>query len=88
MLKNLTVYSDDEWGFDESDSKEIYSHNKENSHDKIINKYDFGQRHLIGARISSTTTLLQSGEQGELNTLLNKSNSDDKNDDNPKTAQD
>ncbi len=28
LLKNLTVYSDDEWGFDESDSKEIYSHTK------------------------------------------------------------
>ncbi len=84
MLKNLTVYSDDEWGFDESDSKEIYSHNKENSHNEIINKCDFGQRHLIGARISSTTTLLQSGEPGELNRLLDTSNSDDKNDDNLK----
>ncbi len=84
MLKNLTVYSYDKWGFDESDSEEIYSHNKENSHDKIINKCDFGQRHQIGARISSTTTLLQSGEPGELNTLLDTSNSDAKNDDNPK----
>ncbi len=84
MLKNLTIYSDDKWGFDESDSEEIYSHNEENSHDKIINKCDFGQRHLIGARISSITTLLQSGEPGELNMLLDTSNSDDKNDDNPK----
>jgi hypothetical protein len=84
LLKNLTVYSDDEWGFDESDSKEIYSHNKENSHNEIINKCDFGQRHLIGARISSTTTLLQSGEPGEINKLLDTSNSDNKNDDNPK----
>ncbi len=84
MLKNLTVYSEDEWGFDESDSKEIFSHTEENSHDEIINKCDFGQRHLIGARISSTTTLFQSGESGELNTLLDSSDSDGKNDDNLK----
>jgi hypothetical protein len=84
LLKNLTVYSDDKWGFDELDSKEIYSHTKKKSHDKIINKCDFGQRHLIGAQISSTTTLLQSGEPGELITLLDTSDSDGKNDDNPK----
>jgi hypothetical protein len=84
IAKNLTVNSDDEWGFDESDSEEIYSQTKENSHDKIINKCDFGQRRLIGARISSTTTLFQSGESGELNTLLDTSDSDGKNDDNPK----
>jgi hypothetical protein len=84
LLKNLTVYSDDKWGFNESDSKEIYSHTEEKSHDKIINKCDFGQRHLIDARISSTTTLFQSGESGELNTLLDTSDSDGKNDDNPK----
>jgi hypothetical protein len=78
------VYSDDQCGFDESDSKEIYTHNKDNSHNEIINKCDFGQRHLIGARMSSTTTLHQSGEPGELNTLLDTSNSDVKNDDNPK----
>jgi hypothetical protein len=64
--------------------EEIYSHTKENSHNKIINKCDFGQRHLIGARISSTTTLFQSGESGELNTLLDTSDSDGINDDNHK----
>ena len=84
IAKNLTINSDDEWGFDESDLEEIYLHTKENSHDKIINKCDFGQRHLIGARISSTTTLFQSGESGELNALLDTSDSDGKNDDNPK----
>ncbi len=84
IVKNRTVNSDDEWGFDESDLEEIYLHTEENSHDKIINKCDFGQRHLIGARISSTTTLFQSGESGELNALLDTSDSDGKNDDNPK----
>ncbi len=84
MLKNLTVYNDDKWGYNESDSKEIYSHNEENSHDKIVNKCDFGQRHLISACISSTNTLFQSGESGELNMLLGTSSSDGKNDDNPK----
>ncbi len=84
IAKNLTVNSDDKWGFDESDSKETYLHTKENSHNEIINKCDFGQRHLIGARISSTTTLFQSGGSGELNALLDTSDSDGKNDDNPK----
>ncbi len=84
IAKNLTVNSDDEWGFDESDSEEIYLHTKENLHDEIINKCDFGQRHLIGAHISCTTTLFQSGEPGELNALLDTSDSDSKNDDNPK----
>jgi hypothetical protein len=77
------MYSDDEWGFDESDSEEVYSHTEENSNEEIINKCLFGQRHLIGVRISSTTTLLQSSEPGEFNTLLDTSTSDDKNDDNP-----
>jgi hypothetical protein len=62
----------------------MYSHTKENSHDEIIDKCDFGQRHLIGACISSTTTLFQSGESGELNALLDTSDSDGKNDDIPK----
>jgi hypothetical protein len=84
IAKNLTVNSDDKWGFDESDLEEIFLHTEENSHDKIINKCDFGQGHLIGARISSTTTLFQSGEPGELNTLLDTSDSDGENDDNPK----
>jgi hypothetical protein len=84
IAKNLTINSDDEWSFNESDSEQIYSHTKENSHDEIINKYDFGQRHLIGAHISSTTTLFQSGESGELNALLDTSDIDGKNDDNPK----
>jgi hypothetical protein len=84
IAKNLTVNSHDKWGFNESDLEEIYLHTKENSHNKIINKCDFGQRHLIGARISSTTTLFQSGESGELNALLDTSDSDGKNDDNPK----
>ena len=78
IAKNHTVNSDDEWGFNESDSEEIYSHTEEDSHGKIINKCDFGQRHLIGARISSTTTLFQSGESGELNALLDTSDSDGK----------
>ena len=84
IAKNLTVNSDDKWGFDESDSEEIYSHTEEKSHDKIINKCDFGQRHLIGACISSTTTLFQSGESGELSTLFDTSDSDGKNDNNSK----
>ena len=51
---------------------------------RIINKCDFGQRHLIGAQISSTTTLLQSSEPGELNTLLDTSISEVTTNDNPK----
>ena len=77
-------YSDDECGFDDSDSEDIYSHTEENSNDEIINRCIFGQRHLIGARLSSTTTLLESGEPEELNTLNDTSNSDSKNDNVPK----
>jgi hypothetical protein len=84
IVKNLTIYSDDEWGVDESDCEEVYTHTEENSYDEIINKCDFGQRHLIGALISSTTTLLQSSEPGELNTLLDTSISEDTTNDNPK----
>ena len=75
-------YSDDECGFDDSDSEYIYSHTEENSNNDIINR--FGQRYLIGARLSSTTTLLESGEPKEFNTPHDTSNSDSKNDDIPK----
>jgi len=44
----------------------------------------FGQRHLIGARLSSTTTLLESGEPEEFNTPHDTSNSDSIIDDAPK----
>ncbi len=84
IAKNLTVNSDDKWGFDESDLEEIYLHTKKKSHNEIIDKCDFGQRHLIGARISSTNALFQSGESGELNALFDTSDSDGENDDNPK----
>ena len=77
-------YSDDECGFDDSDSKYIYSHTEENSNDEIINRCDFGQRHLIGARLSSTTTLLESDEPEELMTLHDTSNSDSMTDNVPK----
>ena len=49
----------------------------------MINKCDFGQRHPIGARISSTTILSQSIEPGELNTLLDTSISEVTTIDNP-----
>jgi hypothetical protein len=65
-----------------------YIHTEEHSNEVIINKCHFGQRHLIGVRISSTTTLLQSSEPGEFNTLLDTSTSDDKNDDNPNENED
>ena len=26
IVKNLTIYSDDDWGADESDSEEVYTH--------------------------------------------------------------
>ncbi len=90
MLKNtiLIVYSDDEWSSDESDSEEIYSCTEENSHKEIINKCDFGQQHLIDARTSSSTTLLQSSKSGEVDTHIDKSVSDvvssGVNDDHPK----
>ncbi len=77
-------YSDAKCGFDDSDSEEIYSHTEENSNNEIINRCDFGQRHLIGAHLSTTTTLLGSGEPEELNTLHDTSNSDSKNEDVPK----
>ena len=77
-------YSDDECGFDDSDSEYIYSHTEENSNEEIINRCDFGQRHLIGARLSSTTTLLESDEPEELMTLHDTSNSDSMNDNVPK----
>jgi hypothetical protein len=83
-LLKILPYSDDEWGVYKSDSKEVYTHTKENSYNEIINKCDFGQRHLIGAQISSTTTLLQSSEPGELNTLLDTSISEVTTNDNPK----
>ena len=55
---------------------------EEYSHAKIINQCDFGQRHLIDARLSSNTTLLQ---QEELSTFTEMSdsglNSDDVNGD-------
>jgi hypothetical protein len=90
MLKNtiLIIYSDDKRSSDESDSKEIYSYTEENSHKEIINKCDFGQRHLIDARISSSNTLLQSSKSGEVDTHIDKSVSDvvssGVNDDQPK----
>jgi hypothetical protein len=53
-------YSDSKWSdikdevnFDAMNTEEQYSNAK------IINQCDFGQRHLIDARISSNTTLLQ-----------------------------
>ncbi len=76
-------YSDDECGFDDSDSEYIYSHTEENSNEEIINRCDFGQRHLIGARLSSTTTLLESDEPEELMTLHDTSNNDSINDNVP-----
>ncbi len=90
MLKNsiLIVYSDDKWSSDESDSEQIYSYTEENSHGEIINKCDFGQRHLIDAHISSSTNLLQSSKSGEVDTHIDKSVSDvvssGINDDHPK----
>ncbi len=45
--------NEDEVNFDAMNTEEEYSHAK------IINQCDFGQRHLIDARISSNTTLLQ-----------------------------
>ncbi len=80
----INHYSDDECGFDDSDSEDIYSDTKENSNDDIINRCDFGQRHLISARLSSTTTLLESGEPEEFNTPHDTSNSDSIIDDAPK----
>jgi hypothetical protein len=61
-----------------------YIHTPKKIHTTIVNKCDFSQRQLIGAWISSTTTLLQSGEPGESNMLLDTSDRDGKNDDNPK----
>ena len=84
IVKHLTIYSDDEWGVNESDFEEVYTHTEENSYNEIINKYDFGQRHLIGTQISSTTSLLQSNEPGEFNTLLDTSISEFTTNDNPK----
>ncbi len=51
---------EDEVNFDAMNTEEEYSHAK------IINQCDFGQRHLIDARITSNTTLLQ---QEELSTF-------------------
>jgi hypothetical protein len=78
MLKNsiLIVYSDDKCSYDEYDSEEIYSCTKENSQEEIINKCNFGQRHLVDACISSSTTLLQSSKSGEVDTHIDESVSD------------
>jgi hypothetical protein len=75
--------SDREWSDDEDEVNfDAMNTEEEYSHAKIINQCDFGQRHLIDARLSSNTTLLQ---QEELSTFTEMSdsglNSDDVNGD-------
>ncbi len=51
--------SDGEWSDDEDEVNfDDMNIEEESSHAKIINQCDFGQRHLIDARISSNMTLL------------------------------
>ncbi len=52
--------SDGEWSDNEDEvNTDAMNTEEEYSHAKIINQCDFGQKHLIDARISSNTTLLQ-----------------------------
>jgi hypothetical protein len=52
--------SDSKWSEDEDEVNfDVMNTEEEYSHAKIINQCDFWQRHLIDARISSNTALLQ-----------------------------
>jgi hypothetical protein len=75
--------SDGKWSDNEDEvNLDAMNTEEEYSHAKIINQCDFGQRHLIDARISSNTTLLQQeGLSAFTETSDSSLNSDDVNGD-------
>ena len=63
MFMPIILHIDNWWSNDENDMEDdsinIYD---EYSHSKIINRCDFGQNHLIQARLSSNNSLIQHQE--------------------------
>jgi hypothetical protein len=75
-------HRDDDWSDDESDSDFDNTHeHDEYSHSEIINRCNFGSKHLINARLSSQTCLQHQADSSTQNAIPQCLNSKDLNSD-------